>query len=99
MMALPESTSAEAFDRYVTGRVIAASNGWKDLSVRIYSEYLMNSCPPDAISFSGAFMMKLSIIANPAPEKQRPVGSTTLIQVASVIDQKTVGSFNNESLR
>src|SRR6202047_777495 len=39
MMALPESTSAEAFDRYVSGRLIAASNGWKDLLVRIYSEY------------------------------------------------------------
>jgi AraC family transcriptional regulator len=39
MMALPESTSAEAFDRYASGRLIAASNGWKDLLVRIYSEY------------------------------------------------------------
>src|ERR1700732_3561525 len=39
MMALPESTSAEAFDRYTSGRLIAASNGWKDLLVRIYSEY------------------------------------------------------------
>jgi AraC family transcriptional regulator len=39
MMAVPESTSAEAFDRYVSGRLIAASNGWKDLLVRIYSEY------------------------------------------------------------
>ncbi len=38
MMALPESTSAEAFDRYASGRLIAASNGWKDLLVRIYSE-------------------------------------------------------------
>jgi AraC family transcriptional regulator len=38
-MALPESTSAEALDRYVSGRLIAASNGWKDLLVRIYSEY------------------------------------------------------------
>ena len=38
-MALPESTSAEAFDRYTSGRLIAASNGWKDLLVRIYSEY------------------------------------------------------------
>jgi len=37
-MALPESTSAEAFDRYTSGRLIAASNGWKDLLVRIYSE-------------------------------------------------------------
>ncbi len=39
MMALPESTSAEAFDRYVSGRLIAASNGWKNLLVRIYSLY------------------------------------------------------------
>jgi hypothetical protein len=38
MMVLPESTSAEAFDQYVSGRLIAASNGWKDLLVRIYSE-------------------------------------------------------------
>jgi AraC family transcriptional regulator len=38
MMAFPESTSAEAFDQYVSGRLIAASNGWKDLLVRIYSE-------------------------------------------------------------
>jgi AraC family transcriptional regulator len=38
MMAVPESTSAEAFDRYVSGRLIAASKGWKDLLVRIYSE-------------------------------------------------------------
>jgi hypothetical protein len=37
-MVLPESTSAEAFDQYVSGRLIAASNGWKDLLVRIYSE-------------------------------------------------------------
>jgi AraC family transcriptional regulator len=38
MMAIPESTSAEAFDRYVPGRLMAASNGWKNLLVRIYSE-------------------------------------------------------------
>ena len=37
-MAIPESTSAEAFDRYVPGRLMAASNGWKNLLVRIYSE-------------------------------------------------------------
>jgi AraC family transcriptional regulator len=39
MTALPESTSADAFDRYAAGRLIAASIGWKDLLVRIYSEY------------------------------------------------------------
>jgi len=39
MMALPESTSADAFDQYAAGRLVAASNGWKDLLVRIYSEY------------------------------------------------------------
>ena len=39
MMAPPESASAEAFNRYTSGRLIAASNGWKDLLVRIYSEY------------------------------------------------------------
>jgi AraC family transcriptional regulator len=40
MMVLPESTSAEAFDQYVSGRLIAASTGraWKDLVVRIYSQ-------------------------------------------------------------
>ena len=38
MMTIPESTSAEAFDRYVPGRLMAASNGWKNLLVRIYSE-------------------------------------------------------------
>jgi AraC family transcriptional regulator len=37
-MTIPESTSAEAFDRYVPGRLMAASNGWKNLLVRIYSE-------------------------------------------------------------
>ena len=37
-MTTPESTSAEAFDRYVPGTLIAASNGWKNLLVRIYSE-------------------------------------------------------------
>jgi AraC family transcriptional regulator len=35
----PESTSAEAFNQYVSGKLIAASNGWKDLLVRIYSAY------------------------------------------------------------
>ena len=38
MMTIPESTSAEAFNHYVPGRLIAASNGWKNLLVRIYSE-------------------------------------------------------------
>src|SRR5258708_8198133 len=37
-MTIPEGTSAEAFNQYVPGRVIAASNGWKNLVVRIYSE-------------------------------------------------------------
>jgi hypothetical protein len=39
-MVLPESTSAEAFDRYASGSLIAASTGraWKDLLVRIYSQ-------------------------------------------------------------
>lgn len=39
MKALPESTSAEAFGQYVSGRLIAAGTGqaWKDLLVRIYS--------------------------------------------------------------
>jgi AraC family transcriptional regulator len=38
MMTTPESTSADAFNQYVRGRLIAASNGWKNLLVRIYSE-------------------------------------------------------------
>jgi AraC family transcriptional regulator len=38
MMTIPESTSAEAFNEYVPGRLMAASNGWKNLLVRIYSE-------------------------------------------------------------
>src|SRR5258708_34124398 len=38
MMTTPESTSADAFNQYVRGRLIAASNGWKNLVVRIYSE-------------------------------------------------------------
>src|SRR6202048_2753799 len=38
MMRTPESTSAEAFNQYLPGRMIAASNGWKNLLVRIYSE-------------------------------------------------------------
>jgi AraC family transcriptional regulator len=37
-MTTPESTSAEAFNQYLSGRLIAASNGWKNLLVRIYSE-------------------------------------------------------------
>src|SRR3954454_14499073 len=39
MVTSTESTSADAFDQYASGRLIAASNGWKDLLVRIYSEY------------------------------------------------------------
>src|SRR6266404_7360311 len=38
MITIPESTSAEAFNHYVPGKLIAASNGWKNLLVRIYSE-------------------------------------------------------------
>ena len=38
MMTITESTSAEAFNQYLPGRLIAASNGWKNLLVRIYSE-------------------------------------------------------------
>ena len=38
MMTTTESTSAEAFNQYLRGRLIAASNGWKNLLVRIYSE-------------------------------------------------------------
>src|ERR1700752_128625 len=38
MMTIPESTSAEAFDQYVRGRLVAASNGGKNLLVRVYSE-------------------------------------------------------------
>jgi AraC family transcriptional regulator len=38
MMTTPESTSAEGFIQYLHGRLIAASNGWKNLLVRIYSE-------------------------------------------------------------
>src|SRR5580704_4884539 len=38
MVTIPESTSAEAFDQYVPGRLIAASTGWKNALVRIYSE-------------------------------------------------------------
>src|SRR5258708_31400515 len=38
MITIPEGTSAEAFNEYVPGRLIAASNGWKNLVVRIYSE-------------------------------------------------------------
>jgi AraC family transcriptional regulator len=38
MMTTTESTSAEAFNQYLPGRLIAASNGWKNLLVRIYSE-------------------------------------------------------------
>src|SRR5258708_31087960 len=38
MITTPESTSGEAFRQYLRGRLIAASNGWKNLLVRIYSE-------------------------------------------------------------
>src|SRR6202795_1988619 len=38
MMTITESTSAEAFNQYLPGRLIAASNGWENLLVRIYSE-------------------------------------------------------------
>jgi hypothetical protein len=37
-LSIPESTSAKAFDQYVRGRLVAASNGWKNLLVRVYSE-------------------------------------------------------------
>ena len=37
-MTIPESTSADAFNEYVPGRLTAASNAWKNLLVRIYSE-------------------------------------------------------------
>src|ERR1700736_2302834 len=37
-MKTPKATSAEAFDQYLPGRLIAASNGWKNLLVRVYSE-------------------------------------------------------------
>src|ERR1700738_3499270 len=38
MITIPEGTSAEAFDQYVPGRLVAASTGWKNVLVRIYSE-------------------------------------------------------------
>jgi AraC family transcriptional regulator len=38
MITTPGSTSAEAFNQYLHGKLIAASNGWKNLLVRIYSE-------------------------------------------------------------
>src|SRR6267378_2104911 len=38
MITTPESTSREAFHQYLRGKLIAASNGWKNLLVRIYSE-------------------------------------------------------------
>ena len=38
MMTITESTSAEAFNQYLRGKLIAASNGWKNLLVRVYSE-------------------------------------------------------------
>jgi hypothetical protein len=84
MMVLPESTSAEAFDQYVSGRLIAASNGWKDLLVRIYSE----SPVRESTSGRGEKMelhqfsdraIGIGDIANPARERQRPVRSTTSI--------------------
>src|ERR1700682_5587427 len=38
MMTITESTSAEAFNQYLRGKLIPASNGWKNLLVRVYSE-------------------------------------------------------------
>ena len=38
MITIPERTSAEAFDQYVPGRLVTASDGWKNLLVRIYAE-------------------------------------------------------------
>jgi AraC family transcriptional regulator len=38
MITIPEGTSAEAFNQYLPGKLLAASNGWKNLVVRIYSE-------------------------------------------------------------
>jgi AraC family transcriptional regulator len=38
MITIPEGTSAEAFDQYVPGRLIATSTGWKNVLVRTYSE-------------------------------------------------------------
>src|SRR6202162_3794386 len=38
MMTPTESTSAEAFNQYLPGKLIAASTGWKNALVRIYSE-------------------------------------------------------------
>jgi hypothetical protein len=35
IMTTPESASAEAFDQFLVGRLIAASNGWKNLLVWI----------------------------------------------------------------
>jgi hypothetical protein len=37
-MTIPESTSAEAFNQYLPGTLIAACNAWKNLLVRIYTE-------------------------------------------------------------
>jgi hypothetical protein len=42
MMTIPESTSAEAFNQYLSGRLIAASNGWKNLLVRILELWFDN---------------------------------------------------------
>src|ERR1700724_4245735 len=38
MMTITESTSAEAFNQYLRGKLMSASNGWKNLLVRTYSE-------------------------------------------------------------
>src|SRR6202035_3544559 len=62
MMTTPESTSAEAFNQYLPGKLIAASNGWKNLLVRIYAEprveesviYPAVAEPRVVLSFSGA---------------------------------------------
>src|ERR1700721_4618829 len=38
MITTLENSSAEAFNQYLPGRLIAASNGWENLLVRVYSE-------------------------------------------------------------
>jgi AraC family transcriptional regulator len=75
MMAVPESTSAEAFDRYVSGRLIAASNGWKDLLVRIYSE-----CPlQESIIVPGvAEPLIVRVLSGAAVVEERELGGPWL---------------------
>src|SRR3981081_1958593 len=73
MRALTESTSAEAFDQYVAGRLIAASDGWKDLLVRIYSEYRVRESiivpavaePPIVRVISGAAVVEERELGGP----------------------------------